>query len=169
MCIGGWVVGSVAYLGRAVASPAVIAKLVDLGYLQNAKRHRASAIENAIERLRSDPRDGVIWEGDLSRRTDAVGPNDQTAQSVPPSVDQTHFLAATDQCYNRSGHCATGGLRLGRLSPTHRQNTGRVPCFTWSILFLGQLSGLQGTHPLSLFPARAVSGRPRQGRLGASV
>jgi hypothetical protein len=82
-------VGSVAYLGRAVASPAVIAKLVDLGYLQNAKQHRASAIENAIERLRSDPRDGVIWEGDLSRSTSAVGPDDQTAKSVPASADQS--------------------------------------------------------------------------------
>ena len=89
MCIGGWVVGSVVYLRRAVASPAVIAKLVDLGYLQNAKRHRASAIENAIERLRSDLcRDGVIWEGDLSRSTNAVGPDDQTAKSVPASADR---------------------------------------------------------------------------------
>jgi hypothetical protein len=39
---------------RLVASRAVIASLVTLGYLQRAKRHRVEAIEQAIERLRSD-------------------------------------------------------------------------------------------------------------------
>jgi hypothetical protein len=52
---------------RPVASRAVIASLVTLGYLQQAKRHRADAIKRAIERLRSDlRRAGVIQAGDLS-------------------------------------------------------------------------------------------------------
>jgi hypothetical protein len=64
----GCIMGSVVYLRRPIASQAVITKLVDLGYLQNGKRHRASAIEKAIERLRSDLcRDGVIWEGEHVR------------------------------------------------------------------------------------------------------
>ena len=54
-------------VGRPVASRAVIASLVALGYLQQAKRHRADAIKRAIERLRSDLyRAGVIQAGDLS-------------------------------------------------------------------------------------------------------
>jgi hypothetical protein len=65
---GGWGMGSIVFFRRPVASRAVIEKLVALGYLQQAKRHRASAIERAIERLRRDLcRDGVIWDGDLSR------------------------------------------------------------------------------------------------------
>jgi len=52
---------------RLVASRAVIASLVTLGYLQRAKRHRVEAIERAIERLRSDLHSaGVIQAGDVS-------------------------------------------------------------------------------------------------------
>jgi hypothetical protein len=60
--------GGVIRFERPVASSVVIASLVALGYLQQAKRHRASAIERAIDRLRSDlVRDGVICDGDLPR------------------------------------------------------------------------------------------------------
>jgi hypothetical protein len=59
--------GSVIRFERPVASLAVIKKLVDLGYLQPGARHRASAIERAIERLRRDlHRVGVIQTGDMS-------------------------------------------------------------------------------------------------------
>jgi hypothetical protein len=59
--------GIVLQFRRPVASPEVVAKLVDLGYLRPTKRHKASVIESAIERLRQDlHRDGVISTGDLS-------------------------------------------------------------------------------------------------------
>ncbi len=59
--------GGVIRFEPSIASSAVIACLVRLGYLQQAKRHRASAIKRAIERLRSDLyRAGVIQAGDLS-------------------------------------------------------------------------------------------------------
>jgi hypothetical protein len=52
---------------RPVASGKVIASLVTLGYLQQAKRHRPEAIKRAVERLRSDLcRAGVIEAGDVS-------------------------------------------------------------------------------------------------------
>jgi hypothetical protein len=52
---------------RPVASRKVIASLVTLGYLQQAKRHRPEAIKRAIERLRNDLyRARVIQAGDLS-------------------------------------------------------------------------------------------------------
>ena len=35
-----------------IASPLVVAKLVELGYLKRAKRHNARAVENAVFRLR---------------------------------------------------------------------------------------------------------------------
>ena len=46
--------GGVVHLERPVASLAVITKLVELGYLQPGARHRATAVQRAIERLRSD-------------------------------------------------------------------------------------------------------------------
>jgi hypothetical protein len=59
--------GIVVQFRRPVASPEVIAKLVELGYLRRAKRHKAGVVENAVERLRQDlHRDGVISAGDLS-------------------------------------------------------------------------------------------------------
>jgi hypothetical protein len=59
--------GIVVQFRRPVASPEVIAKLVELGYLRPAKRHRIGVVENAVERLRQDlHRDGVISAGDLS-------------------------------------------------------------------------------------------------------
>jgi hypothetical protein len=52
---------------RRVASSAVITKLVDLGYLEAGARHRATAVERAIDRLRSDlVRQGVIYDSNLS-------------------------------------------------------------------------------------------------------
>jgi hypothetical protein len=52
---------------RRVASLAVITKLVELGYLQPGVRHRATAVERAIDRLRMDlVREGVIFDSDLS-------------------------------------------------------------------------------------------------------
>jgi hypothetical protein len=46
--------GIVLQFRRPVASPEVVAKLVELGYLRPTKRHKASVIESAIERLRQD-------------------------------------------------------------------------------------------------------------------
>jgi hypothetical protein len=52
---------------RRVASSAVITKLVELGYLQPGARHRATAVERAIDRLRSDlVRQGVIYDRNLT-------------------------------------------------------------------------------------------------------
>lgn len=59
--------GIVIQFRRPVASPEVIAKLVELGYLRPTKRHKTGVVENAMERLRRDlHRDGVISAGDLS-------------------------------------------------------------------------------------------------------
>jgi hypothetical protein len=59
--------GIVIQFRRPIASPEVIAKLVELGYLRPTKRHKASIVESAMERLRQDLyRDGVISAGDLS-------------------------------------------------------------------------------------------------------
>ena len=57
----------VARLERHVASLAVITKLVDLGYLHPGARHRVTAVERAIDRLRMDlVRQGVIFDSNLS-------------------------------------------------------------------------------------------------------
>ena len=68
---------------RPVASAKVIAALVKLGYLEPGQRHRDTAVERAIERLRSNLyRDGVICDGDLSRgEKDVVG-----RQEAPPGA-----------------------------------------------------------------------------------
>jgi hypothetical protein len=59
--------GVVVRFERRVASLAVITKLVELGYLQPGARHRATAVERAIDRLRSDlVRWGVIFDSGLS-------------------------------------------------------------------------------------------------------
>jgi hypothetical protein len=69
-------VGGAIRFERPVASAAVIASLVTLDYLQQAKRHRASAIERAIERLRRDLHHaGVVQTGEVSRIE---------AQATPP-------------------------------------------------------------------------------------
>jgi hypothetical protein len=58
--------GVVVRFERRVASLAIITKLVDLGYLQLGARHRATAVEMAIDRLRSDLiRQGVICDSNL--------------------------------------------------------------------------------------------------------
>jgi hypothetical protein len=58
--------GVVVRFERRVASLAVVTKLVELGYLQPGARHRPTAVERAIDRLRSDLiRQGVIFDGDL--------------------------------------------------------------------------------------------------------
>ena len=58
--------GGIIRFERPIASSAVITSLVKLGYLQPGARHRATAIQRAIERLRTDLiRDGVISGGDL--------------------------------------------------------------------------------------------------------
>ena len=43
---------NIIWLRRRIASPLVIAKLVELGYLKQAKRDNARAVENAIVRMR---------------------------------------------------------------------------------------------------------------------
>jgi hypothetical protein len=58
-------VGNIIQFRRPVASHAVIAKLVELGYLQPGKRHNSSAVENALARLKNDLyRDGVVRSSD---------------------------------------------------------------------------------------------------------
>jgi hypothetical protein len=65
---------------RPVASAKVIAALVKLGYLEPGQRHRDTAVERAIERLRRDLyHDGVIREGDQSR-----GEKDVGQEEAPP-------------------------------------------------------------------------------------
>ena len=65
--LGGGMGGIVVRLERRVASLAVITKVVELGYLQPGARHRATAVERAIDRLRSDlVRQGVICDSNLS-------------------------------------------------------------------------------------------------------
>jgi hypothetical protein len=60
--------GNVVQFRRPLASATVIAKLVELGYLRHAKRHKTAAIELAIARLRQDlNHDGGISEGDVFR------------------------------------------------------------------------------------------------------
>jgi hypothetical protein len=52
---------------RRNASETVIAKLEELGYLKQGKRHRDRAVELAILRLQQQLyRDGVIGSGDLT-------------------------------------------------------------------------------------------------------
>jgi hypothetical protein len=59
--------GGVVRFERFIASSAVITSLVKLGYLQTGARHRATAIQRAIERLRTNlMRDGVVSGGDVS-------------------------------------------------------------------------------------------------------
>jgi hypothetical protein len=63
--------GGVIRFERAIASSAVITKLVELGYLQPGARHRATAVERAINRLRSDLiRQGVICDSNLRTSRD---------------------------------------------------------------------------------------------------
>jgi hypothetical protein len=70
--------GGVVHLERPVASLAVITKLVELGYLQPGARHRATAVQRAIERLGSDlVRQGVIYDNNLSS-----SPKDESASSA---------------------------------------------------------------------------------------
>ena len=91
--------GGVVYLWRPTASHALVAKLVELGYLQQAKRHRASAIENAIERLRGDLcRNGAVSEGDLSRSADgedrrSKGETSEETQSAAVSPAHSRSLS----------------------------------------------------------------------------
>ena len=63
--------GVVIRFERRVASLAVITKLVELGYLQAGARHRATAVERAIDRLRSDLiRQGAICDSNLTSSKD---------------------------------------------------------------------------------------------------
>jgi hypothetical protein len=62
----------------------VIASLVALGYLQQAKHNRASAVERAIGRLRIDLyRAGVIQAGDLSIIEASCSPGDEARRTAP--------------------------------------------------------------------------------------
>jgi hypothetical protein len=59
--------GGVVRFERAIASSAVVTKLVELGYLQPGARHRATAVARAIDRLRNGlVRQGVICDSNLS-------------------------------------------------------------------------------------------------------
>ena len=88
---GGYSVGGIIRVERPVASSAVIASLVALGYLQQAKRHRDSAIKRAIERLRHDLyRAGVIETGDLSLI--------ETQATLPCELGSIAKLPASSEC-----------------------------------------------------------------------
>jgi hypothetical protein len=74
---GGSRMGGVIRFERAIASSAVITKLVELGYLQPGARHRATAVARAIDRLRNDlVRDGVC-DSNLSS-----SPKDENQQGL---------------------------------------------------------------------------------------
>jgi len=80
--------GTVIQFRRPVASPEVIAKLVELGYLRPIKRHKADVVENAVERLRQDlHRDGVISAGDLSPPAAKASPERDPARMSPSDVN----------------------------------------------------------------------------------
>jgi len=65
--------GTVVQFRRPLASAAVIAKLVELGYLRHGKRHKAAAIEHAIARLKEHlHRDGIICGGEALRSLPGV-------------------------------------------------------------------------------------------------
>jgi hypothetical protein len=52
---------SVARAKRLTVSYAVVTKLIELGYLQTKDRYRASAVEKAVGRLKSDlTRAGIV-------------------------------------------------------------------------------------------------------------
>jgi hypothetical protein len=75
--------GGVIRFERPIASSAVITKLVELGYLQPGARHRATAVKRAIDRLRGDLiRDGVIYDGDLSRSPKGEGQEASRSREV---------------------------------------------------------------------------------------
>ena len=70
--------GVVVRFERRVATLAVITKLVEFGYLQPGARHRATAVERAIDRLRSNLiRQGVICDSNLSS-----SPKDEDQQGL---------------------------------------------------------------------------------------
>ena len=76
--IGGSRMGGVIRFERAIASSAVITKLVELGYLQPGARHRATEVARAVDRLRNDlVRDGVICDSNLSS-----SPNNEGEQGL---------------------------------------------------------------------------------------
>ena len=59
--------GAVLPFRRRAASRAVIGKLVELGYLRQAKRYNDGVVEHALQRLRlALQRDGLICDNDLS-------------------------------------------------------------------------------------------------------
>jgi hypothetical protein len=66
--MAGSCIGTVTPFRSRVASRAVIAKLVELGYLRPAKRYKESVVKNAMAQLRQAlQREGFVGEGDLSR------------------------------------------------------------------------------------------------------
>jgi hypothetical protein len=70
--------GGVIRFERAIASSAIITKLVELRYLQPGARHRATAVARAIDRLRNDlVRQGVICDSNLSS-----SPKDEDQQGL---------------------------------------------------------------------------------------
>jgi hypothetical protein len=79
--------GNVIQFRPRVASAKTIAKLVELGYLPPAKRHKSSAIENAIRRLRQNLyRDGVISDADLLRNQPTGVNANPSAPTAPGSA-----------------------------------------------------------------------------------
>jgi hypothetical protein len=84
--IGGSRMGGVIRFERAIASSAVITKLVELGYLQPGARHRATAVARAVDRLRNDlVRDSVICDSDLSS-----SPKNEDQQGLLDSYLEDH-------------------------------------------------------------------------------
>jgi len=74
-------VSNVIQFRRPVVSYAVIAKLVQLGYLHRGRRHKNNAVENAIALLRADLcRDGIISGGNAP--TNDVRPQSEEERSL---------------------------------------------------------------------------------------
>lgn len=79
--------GIVVQFRRPAASSEVVAKLVELGYLRRAKRHKPDVVENAVERLRQDlHRDGVISAGEL---LPASKGEKQERDGTPPAISSS--------------------------------------------------------------------------------
>ena len=86
--------GGVVRLERRVASFAVVTKLVELGYLQPGARHRATAVERAIDRLVSDLHlAGVIQAGDVSVIEASRSPRDAVAANISQAATARQWNA----------------------------------------------------------------------------
>ena len=90
--------GSVNRLRRSVASTLVIARLVRLGYLRPAKRHKPNVILQAVERLKSDLwHVGIIEDGDLTKIDKAARRSTKQEKQTRRQASPQHAPQATSR------------------------------------------------------------------------